>query len=208
MADWLEKLQLGVRKAHEAVKTTLEREQAAFVIGKVAGKAVRDAAGRTIVEAGDTIDAAVIEDATRSGRLPMLVAAVAAANVQDVQERFAQARDATDEGAEQSALETVEDYARARQCVGKVTGLDVTDIRGTVVVSAGTRITEDHVRTARAARLLNALMHSVSIPHGPPNTVGADSNAETVHPNHTDEPPVPERRRTLPLVLPDDASRE
>ncbi len=213
MSDWLNKLQDGVRRAQRAVKMTLEREQTAFVLGKVAGNTVRDGDGRTIVAAGDVIDGAIVADAVRSGRLPMLVASVAAANVQDIQERVNRARAATDEGTEQASLDTVEDYARARACVGRIAGLDVTDVRGTVVVPAGARITEEHVRSARSLGLLNALMHSVSVPHdAAPDASGPAAERAAAEATEADKAvpnqPSPEQRPRLPLILPDDRSTQ
>lgn len=202
MAGWLDRLQRSARQIQDAVKVTLEREQAALVVGKVAGNTVIGPDGSTIVEAGQTIGAETIERAVACGALSALVSSVAVAGIQDLQERLSAVRSSTPEGAEQRSLETVEEYAQARHCVGRIAGLDVTDIRGNVVVPKGARITEDQVRKARESGLLGALMHSASVPLDVTPDETPEDSPSGCGPNHQEGTP-PERRRTLPLLDPD-----
>jgi len=207
MANWVARLQEGARRAQRAVATTLEREQIALIMGKTAGRTVEDGTGGVVVEAGHAVDRDVVERALKSGRLGALVAAVATAQVQDIQERASQLRASSDDGREQGSLDTVEEYVRARSYVGRVAVVDVTDVRGAVVIPAGTRLTEDHVRQARSANLLGALVFSASQPQ-PAESTGSAGKEQPQVAAETDVVSPPRRR--LPLLDPsssDDRSR-
>lgn len=177
----------------------------AFVIGQVAGRTVRDADGVVIVDAGQTISKEIAEHARAVGRLGALVGAVAAAGVQDVRERWEELRRRTPEGQEEQQLDSVEDYAEARRMVGRVTGCDVSDVRGHVVIPRGTRVTEEHVRLARELRLLRALIYSASLPQP------VESRDDAVERRSSADDPIPDisKRPRLPLVeMPDTPPHE
>jgi len=198
VGDWLERLKDLAQHGADAVRTTVEREEAALVVGQVAGKTVLDDEGCPIVEAGMRITPDMTERARLVGRLHALVGAVATANVQDLRERLDQARQNTAAGQEETALDCVEDYAEARQCVGRVAVTDVTDVRGAVVIRGGTRLDEGHIRAAREARLLRALIVSASMPQPEP---AEPSPSTPAHPEaDASPPPDPSRRPRLPLV--------
>jgi len=181
------------------VATTLEREQIALIMGKTAGRTVEDETGGVIVEAGHAVDRDAVERALKSGRLGAVVAAVATAQVQDIQERASQFRAASDDGREQGALDTAEEYVRARGYVGRVAVVDVTDVRGAVVIPAGTRLTEDHIHQARSADLLGALIFSASQPQPSASTRSAAREERPVEAEVDVESPP---RRRLPLLDP------
>jgi hypothetical protein len=197
--SWLDKLRAGAKTAQEAVRSALEREQAAFVLGQVAGTTVQAADGTPLVEAGHRIDEGAVQRAIAEGKLGSLVSSVTTAHVQDLQERVSELRATTAEGTEQANLDSVEDYARARALVGSVAGVDVTDVRGNVVIGAGTRITEEDVRRARAAGLLGALTFSAAQPAATESSqAGSGASSEQEMP---EEAPPPARKR-LPLLDP------
>jgi hypothetical protein len=198
VGDLLERLRGLALQGADAVRSTVEREEAALVIGQVAGKAVLDEDGKPIVEAGLRITPQMAERARRCGRLHALVGAVAAAGAQDLRERLDDARRATAEGREQTALDSVEDYAAAREYVGHVAVADVTDVRGAVVIRAGTRLDESHIRAAREARLLRALIASASMPQ--PTSADASPDVSTTRNAEVEPPRDPTKRARLPVV--------
>jgi hypothetical protein len=197
----LSRLWGGVRKR---AAETVAREEAALSRGKVAGRTVTADDGTVIVEAGHTIDDAVIERADAAGRLHAVAASVVTAQAQDLREKAEQFVDGTPEGQEARALDSVDDYADARRYVGRVAGVDVTDIRGTVVVPAGRQIGEDDVRAARDAGVLSALMFSAR--QSPPPRPRPEAPPEPVTERATPvSPEPPSRRPTIPLVRQPDA---
>jgi hypothetical protein len=198
VSEWLERLQATARRVQDAVATRLEREQVALIRGKVAATTIYDAEGAVVVEAGRTVDQEAADRAVAAGRLGAVVAAVARAHAQDLQEQAATLRAATPDGKECASLETAGDYAQARGLVGQVAIVDVTDIRGNVIVAAGTRLTDSHIRLARDAQLLGALRYSASLPQPPP---AAESQAPGIGmASRAVDGPV--ERRTLPLLDP------
>src|SRR5438067_1983363 len=146
------------RNLRDKTTETVARQQAAFVRGKIAGTTVKDAAGHVIVDAGHVIDDAAIARAERTGKLPQLVVSAGTAQVQDLKEKAGDYISHTQEGQEARALDTAEDYARARAYVGWVASTDITDVRGNVVIPQGKEIQEEDVRIAREGGLLSALM--------------------------------------------------
>lgn len=196
MPDWLAQLKQLLSRGTEAARNLAEREAMALVLGQVAGKTVRGPAGKVLVEAGHRITEETAEEARRVGRLHALVSSVAAAGVQDLQERLEQIRRGTAEGREDAALNAVDDYVEARRCVGRVAVVDITDIRGNVVIEAGTRVREEHVLRARDHGLLRALVHSASLPQPAPR-----GEAEyRPSPEADAQPPDLATRPRLPLV--------
>lgn len=197
MAGWLDRLKDMAQQGAEAVRSAVQRESAALVIGQVAGKTVCDEEGGIIVEAGMRITPEMAERAQECGLVHLLVGAAAAAGVQDLRERVDLARRSTPEGFEDSSLESVDDYAEARRYVGRIAVIDVTDVRGAVVVPGGSHVTEDHVRSARSHGLLRALIYSASQaqPEAPRTRSSSPAPAKP-----TSDAPDPTERRRLPLV--------
>ena len=64
-------------------------------------------------------------------------------------------------------LDSIEEYAEARAYVGRYAGVDVTDIRGNVVIPTGRKLTDDDIRTARDVGLFSALIFSAQQPYTP-----------------------------------------
>jgi hypothetical protein len=195
----------GLRKKTEE---TVARREIAFARDKVAGKTVTDDAGGVIVEAGHRIDDAVIERAAAAGKLHALAAAVVTAEAQDLKEKAETYLASTPEGKEARALDTVGEYARARRYVGHISGLDVTDIRGTVIVPAGKEITEQDVRAARDANLLAALIYSAQQPPPPKEDMETRRRGDAETKKPVPEPQQPVARRSLPLVTPPEEKKE
>lgn len=215
MAEDLKK-QLGDLWSGFRKKTAdaVANQEAAFARGKVAGKTVTDDSGYVIVEAGQTIDDVVIETASALGKLHALAASAVAAKAQDYREKAQDAYEASPEGKEARSLDSVEQVAEARRYKGHVAGVDVTDIRGNVVVPAGEIIDENHLDAARAAGLLGSLIYSAQQACPPDILAAAAERRERaarreyaprrilLNPDSQVEPP-----RKLPLVdLPDDGS--
>lgn len=160
MAGFLDNLR---KKAEEAIA----KSEIALVRGKIAGTRVCGRDGSIVVDAGHVVDDAVIERAISEGLLHALAQSVLAAHAQDAKERAAAFRARTPEGQEEANLDSVDLFIEARGCVGRIAVLEVTDIRGNTVVPAGTEITEQEVRRARAAGQLEALIYSASQPQPP-----------------------------------------
>ncbi len=144
------------RKAGEAVET----QEIALVRGKTASKPVLSDSGQMIVDAGHTIDDLAIERARSAGKLNALVAAAATSQVQDLRERARSAYAATPEGVEARSMASSEQYIEARHYIGRIAAVDVTDLRGNVIVPAGMKIDDEYVRAAREADQLGSLIYS------------------------------------------------
>jgi len=190
-------------------KTTnaVGRQAAALARGKVAGRAVTDDAGQVLVDAGHVIDDAAIARAEAAGKLADLAAAAMTAQVQDLKEQAAGQYHRTDEGRESWALGTMEAYAQARGYIGYLAGLDVTDIRGNVIVPAGKKIEDADVRAVREADQLAALIFSAQqgglAPPGYETQAPADSpapQAPLLVEQTAEEKPPPPRRTPLPVL--------
>lgn len=140
------------------------RQEAAFARGKIAGTPVHDDEGNLLVDAGHRIDDTVIERAAAVGKLRALAVSAGTAQMQDWREKARETLDRTPDGLEARSLESVDDFIEARRCVGRIAGVDVTDVRGNVVVPAGREIQEQDVQVAREAGLLSALIYSAQQP--------------------------------------------
>lgn len=181
---------------------TVQRQEEAFVRGKIAGTAVLDESGDLIVDAGHRIDDTIIARAQAAGKLHALAMAVGTGQVQDLKERASDHFGATPDALENRSLNSVDDYIEARRYIGRTAGVDVTDIRGNIIVPAGKEIKDDDVRLAREAGQLSALVYSAQQP-APPK-----SETESARPaaNETYRPVIPQtvqRRASVPLVMPD-----
>lgn len=148
----------GIRKK---TADTVGRQAVGFVRGRVAGTTLVDGTGNVVVEAGQLIDDEVITRAEEAEILGALAASAIMAQAQDLQEKASDHFGKTAQGRENWALNTAEAYAEARHYLGYVTGVDVTDIRGEIVIPAGKKLEEDDIRAAREADQLAALIYSV-----------------------------------------------
>lgn len=196
--DLKQKVSGFLGKARNRATEALNKQSAALVRGRVAGQAVRDDSGELIADAGQTIDETILERAAKAGKLPALVAAVAMGQAQDLKERASELYARSADGKEQRALDSVEDYAAARRYLGHYTGMDVTDIRGNVVVPADTKIGEENIRAAREAGLLQALVFAARQGGKAARTPATPATAEPGYQPPPDLPPA--RRKKLPIV--------
>jgi hypothetical protein len=172
---------------------SVAQQSVALVRGRPAARDVFDDAGNLLVGAGHVIDEAAIERASAAGKMPALVAAAAAAQSQDLQEKLKGAYERTPEGQDQRNLEDSDEYLEARRYIRYVAAVEVTDIRGAVLVPAGKVIEDADVRLVRDAGQLAALIYSAQKSGPPPlgDTIG------TAPPPATDLPP--RRRTAVPL---------
>ena len=177
----------GIRsKATDAI----EKQQAAFALGKIAGITVTDGQDNTIVEAGQRIDEAMIARAYACGKVAALGASALQGQKQDLKEKVQAQYARTESGREAQLLNSVEDFAEVHQYLGRATTMDVTDIRGNVLVPAGKVLDAADAQIARDAGQLGALLAVAreSIPAPRP----------TEGPEHSYTPVArPQRPRTL-----------
>jgi len=184
----------------EKATETVARQEAAFARGKIAGSRVQDDEGNIIVDAGHVIDEAAIARAERAGKLGALVMSAGTAQVQDLREKASDTLANTQDGREARNLDSVDEFRDAMAYVGRYTGVDVTDIRGGVVVPAGKKIEADDVRAARDAGLLSAFIYSAQQGHMPEPAAPYKQDTAAYTPQQTTAPP---KRVSLPLVGPE-----
>ena len=189
-----------VDKAAEAVSD----QQASFVRGKVAGKTVMDDSGVVIVEAGHVIDDSAIERAASAGKMHLLTSTVVTAKAQDFKEKAQDAFAQTDSGQENRSLNSVDQYVEARRYIGRYTGMDVTDIRGAVLIPMGKQINDQDVAFARESGQLGALIYAAQqpLPEGFLEAREAEAAAEPLY--KPQGASTYHRPKPLPLVGPDD----
>ncbi len=145
----------GIRgKASNAI----EKQQAAFALGKVAGVTITDEQGVPVVEAGQQIDAAMIAVARRTGKIAALAASALQATGQDLKEKVQAQYAQTETGRESRLLESVEEFAEVHRYMGRVLTMDVTDIRGNILVPSGKVLDAEDAQRAREAGQLSALL--------------------------------------------------
>lgn len=183
----------GLRnKASEAI----EKQQTAFALGKVAGSTVTDDRGETIVEAGQLIDEAVLAQAAQCGKVAAVSASALQGQKQDLKEKVQSQYARTETGRESMLLDSVEDFAEVHRYLGRVTTMDVTDIRGNVLVPTGKVLEASDAQLARDAGQLGALLAVAreSVPAPPPAETPAEAYVPVAR---------PQRPRTL-LGDPDD----
>lgn len=200
--------QLGkfIKDIREKAGETVARQEAAFVRGKIAGTMVQDDEGAIIVDAGHFIDEAAIARAERAGKLGALVMSAGTAQVQDLREKASDTLGNTQDGREARNLDSVDENREAMTYVGRYTGVDVTDIRGNVVVPAGKKIGAEDVHKAREAGLLSALIYSGK--QGRATAPGETSSTDTTSAAGgaeyaAQQPTTRPKRASLPLVGPD-----
>jgi hypothetical protein len=185
------------QRAGEAVA----RSEAAFARGKTAGERVLDDSGDLIVDAGHVIDEAVLHRAARAGKMHAVVRAAGTGQVQDLKEKAGNQMAATAGGQEARALNSVDDYVAARAYIGRITAVEVTDIRGATLVPAGKEIDEDDVRRCREAGQLSALIYSAQ--QGPPRSAAAPPPPRSTDRGYKPKLHTPAPRATLPLMGPE-----
>jgi hypothetical protein len=133
-------------------------QQEAFVRGKVAGIPVTDEAGNMLVEAGQRIDDQILTQARAAGKIAALASSVLKAQAQDARETVQTHYARTETAREARLLESVEEYREVNRYLGRTLTLDVTDIRGNIVVPSGKTLDREDVDRAREMGLLAALL--------------------------------------------------
>jgi hypothetical protein len=195
--------QLGrfFQEIKEKATETVARQESAFVRGKIAGTRVEDDDGALVVDAGHVIDDAVIARAERAGKLGAVVVSAGTAQVQDLREKASDTLANTQDGREARNLDSVDEFREAMAYAGRYAGMDVTDVRGNVVVPAGKKIDADDVRLAREQGLLSSLVYSAQrgrMPEPEPSPLANE-------PGYVSRgPAAPAKRAPLPLVGPDE----
>ena len=174
----------GIRgKASNAI----EKQQAAFALGKVAGVTVADAQGVAIVEAGQRIDASMIALAQQCGKIAALAASALQAHGQDLKEKVQAQYAQTETAKESRLLESVEEFAEVHRFMGRELTMDVTDIRGNVLVPSGKVLDVEDAQRAREAGQLSALL--VAAEQSVPSTQPLGSMAVSYVPAATAQRP-------------------
>lgn len=191
-----------VKDVTQRTSDALSRQEAAMVRGKVSGRTVLDDDGNMLVDAGHIIDDTVIERAAAVGKLHLLVMAAGTARVQDLQEAAQGQIDKTGGGREAKAYNSIDDYAEARAYIGRYAGVDVTDVRGNVVIPMGRKLSDDDIRTARDAGLLSALMFAAQQPYSPPQAVDTAPALYVKGPFEDEAPSAPPPRQRLAMLDP------
>ena len=164
LAGWWQ----GIRGKAEQVVVD---QQVAFVRGKIAGVAVTDDTGKLLVDSGQRIDGEIISRAQQAGKMGALAAAAAKGQQQDLKEAIHSQYARTDTAKEAQLLDSVEEYAEARRYINRILTMDVTDIRGNVIVPTGKKIDDEDIRRARdagqIAAFLAAAEQALPAPSGP-----------------------------------------
>jgi len=169
---------------------TIEKQQAAFALGKVAGVTVTDEEGVVIVEPGQRIDKSMVARAYECGKVAALGASALQGQKQDLQEKVQAQYARTENGREARLLDSVEEFEEVHRYLGRVTTMDVTDIRGNILVPAGKVLDAADAQLARDAGQLGALL--VAARESVPSTRLPGNPASTYVPM-----PTPQRPRTL-----------
>jgi hypothetical protein len=171
---------------------TMARPGVALIRGKTAARDVFDDAGNLLIGAGHIIDDDTVELASTTGKLAALVAAAAGAQTQDITERLKGAYDRTPEGQDRRNLADSEQYIEARRYIRYIAAVEITDIRGNVLIPAGKVIEDEDVRRMREEGQLAALIYSAQQSSPPPHQDTADKAPPTLN-------LPPRRRHATPL---------
>ena len=186
-ADGLGGWWAGIRgKASDAI----EKQQAAFALGKIAGVSVVDAEGDAVVAAGQRIDEAVVARAYESGKVAALAASALQAQGQDIKEIVQTQYARTETARETRLLETVEEFAEVHRYLGRALTMDVTDIRGNILVPSGKVLDAEDAQKARDGGQLGALLVAAQ------QSVPAPQPTEGLAASYVPET-MPKRARTL-----------
>lgn len=198
---WKDKVGAAILRFRKQAGDVLAEREVALVMGHVAGVSVLDNDGNVIVEAGHVIDEGAVERARAVGKLGALAASVVTAGMQDLRERSAAIADATADGREARTMSDLDLYVRARSLRDHTVMVDVTDVRGTVVIAAGTRVSEAVISAAGDHGLLGALVYAASLPQPAAPPPPSASMCETGAVAPKDAPPSPPvARRRLPII--------
>src|SRR5262249_39567006 len=164
------------------------------------------------------IDDSIIDHAGRTGKLHALAAAAIKAGAQDLREKAQDYYGRTPDGVEARSYNSIDAALEARRYVGRVAGIDVTDIRGNVVIPAGKKIQASDVDKAREADVLGALVYSAKQPAPELQEPVKPPSEPTPRPGAVDfsqlfpvseQPKEPMRRAPLPLVpMPEQAKKD
>ena len=160
MADFKSKMSGFLSGLKRAAGDAVETQEIALARGKSASKPVYTDAGVMIVDTGREIDDDVIEMARKHGKLSALAASAVASRAQDFREKARNIYGATPEGVEAHSMASSEQYLEARHYIGRIAAVDVTDLRGNIIVPAGRKIEDEDVRNAREADQLGSLIFS------------------------------------------------
>ena len=158
----------GLRKATSDLAA---RPGVSLIKGKAAAVDVIDDRGNLILAAGGIVDDAVLKRAAEAGAVPRLTASVLSAATQDLKERVRSEYERTPEGQDRRSLATSEEYIEARAYIKWIAAVEVTDIRGHILVAAGKEIDDEDVRLVREAGQLGALIYSAQQSGPPPLSV-------------------------------------
>lgn len=130
----------------------LEQREIEYVRGKVAGNVVSDSSGNPIVTRGQAITDEAISKAKSSGQLHYLMIAAAttalAPGSPDLGRRLQEFRDVT------------EDH-EAEFVLGRMTGKDVRDFQGNIIVKRGDVVGDQQIRQAETQGALQELVLAV-----------------------------------------------
>jgi hypothetical protein len=141
-------------KAAEVVS----QQEASFVLGKVAGKAVTADDGTVIIDIGRTVTHETVALAQEAGKLHALAGAVATAVAQDAKEKSRNILETPQETRERESMDSVDEFVEAQAYLGRTMISSVTDIRGNAIVAEGTVLREEDIRRAREAGQIGALL--------------------------------------------------
>lgn len=173
----------------------IDTKQADFVRGKIAGVQVTDAHGVVLVEAGQRINDEIITTAHHAGKIGDLVSSVIQGQGQDIKEQVQTQYGRTEKAQESLLLDSVEEYRDAHRYLGRTLTMDVTDIRGHILVPSGKVLDRDDIILAREAGQLAAFLAAAeqSLPPVSQNSSMLTSSI----------PSTPRTTRTL-LAVPDE----
>jgi len=124
----------------------------------VAGVTVTGDGGEVLVDAGQRIDDTILDRARRVGKIGAVAASAVSAQTQDLKESLHSHYAHSESGREKRLLESVDEYREARNYLGRSLTMDVTDVRGNIVVPSGKALDDEDVRAARDAGLISALL--------------------------------------------------
>ncbi|MEP6755782.1 MAG: hypothetical protein ABJA67_09795 [Chthonomonadales bacterium] len=171
--------------------------EVSIVRGKVAGKDVHAEDGSLIIAAGSRVDEEVIAHAEREHKMHALTASVGSGGVQDLREHVQNHVGTTTDSVEAQSLDTLDEAVEARTYIGRIATVDVTDVRGSVVIKAGTEIRGEHITLARDQGLISALLYSAKLPD-PPKPEVAPLNEDFF--TKSTVPVSSVSKRTLPMM--------
>lgn len=154
---------VGIATARTQAAEAIERKEAEYALGKQAGRDVADDAGRPIVQVGQFITAAQIQQAIAAGKMHALAASAGYDQAGDAAAAAKEkAGDLTDAAKAKLAQagDAIEDK-HGDLLLGKTTGRAVLADSGLPLIPANHVITESDVMAARATNKLDDLTLAV-----------------------------------------------